>query len=59
MKTLLKIGSYLGLVLTICPSVFYFLGKMELSSCHLFMAIGMGLWFVTAPFWINSKTEKS
>lgn len=57
MKTLLKIASYLGLVLTIVPPLLYFKSVIDLDSSHLYMTIGMFLWFFTAPFWINKKTD--
>lgn len=57
MKTLLKIASYVGLVLTIAPPLMYFKSIISLDSSHLYMMIGMLLWFGTAPFWINKKKE--
>ncbi len=60
MKILIKIGSFLSLVLTIVPSIIFFVGNLELSQMKGYMGIGMVLWFVTAPFWINkpSKSEQ-
>ena len=58
MKILMKIGSFLSLVLTIVPSIIFFVGNLELSQMKGYMGIGMVLWFVTAPFWIN-KSSKS
>ena len=60
MKILMKIGSFLSLVLTIVPSIIFFVGNLELSQMKGYMGIGMVLWFVTAPFWINklSKSEQ-
>ncbi|WP_373399899.1 hypothetical protein V8V91_09845 [Algoriphagus halophilus] len=57
MKTLLKIASYLALLLTIVPPLMYFKSMISLDSSHLYMTIGMFLWFGTAPFWINKKKE--
>jgi hypothetical protein len=57
MKNLLKIASLIGLILTIMPPVFFFLGKIEIDSMKLWMGIGMVVWMVTAPFWINKKQE--
>lgn len=59
MRTLLKILSYLGLILTAIPSIFYFMGKISQETSHDLMVVGMILWFVSAPFWINSKVEKA
>jgi hypothetical protein len=60
MKILMKIGSFLSLALTIVPSILFFVGNLELSQMKWYMGIGMVLWFVTAPFWINkpSKSEQ-
>lgn len=58
MKILLKTGSFLGLALTLVPSLIFFTGDLELSQMKGYMGIGMALWFVTAPFWIN-KSSKS
>jgi hypothetical protein len=60
MKILMKILSFLSLALTIVPSILFFVGDLELSQMKWYMGIGMVLWFVTAPFWINkpSKSEQ-
>ena len=58
MKILIKIGSFVSLVLTIVPSLIFFTGDLELSQMKIYMGVGMVLWFVTAPFWIN-KSSKS
>lgn len=55
MKLLTKILSFAGLAMTIAPSVLFFMGNLELDSAKNIMAIGMVIWFVTAPFWVNSK----
>jgi hypothetical protein len=52
MKTLLKIGSALGLGLTVIPAFLVFSGIISWSTHALLMAIGTLLWFVTAPFWM-------
>ncbi|MHA7130863.1 hypothetical protein [Algoriphagus namhaensis] len=57
MKSLLKLISFLGLILTISPPVLYFLGDTSLDRMKISMAIGMVLWLATAPFWINIKRE--
>lgn len=58
MKSMLKIGSLIGLVLTILPPILFFLGKVEMEFMKLWMGIGMVLWLVTAPFWINKKHKE-
>ncbi|PZV85310.1 hypothetical protein CLV31_103101 [Algoriphagus aquaeductus] len=57
MKIMLKIGSLIGLMLTIVPPVLFFLGQIEIDSMKLWMGIGMLAWMVTAPFWINRQQE--
>jgi hypothetical protein len=57
MKSLLKIASLLGLVLSIGPPILFFLGKTDLGQMKLGMGIGMVVWMVTAPFWINKKED--
>ncbi len=56
MKSLLKLVSLAGLILSIVPPILFFLGKMEMGSMKLWMGVGMVAWMVTAPFWINKKT---
>lgn len=57
MKSLLKIGSLLGLLLTIVPPIIFFMGNADLSQMKWTMGIGMVLWFVTTPFWINKSVN--
>jgi len=59
MKNLLKLLSLVGLVLSIVPPVMLFLGKMEMDSMKLWMGVGMVVWMVTAPFWINKSSQQS
>ncbi|MDI1321901.1 MAG: hypothetical protein PSV36_04080 [Algoriphagus sp.] len=59
MKTLLKLLSFIGLVLTGLPSILFFMEKIELETSHHLMTVGMIIWFVTAPFWINAKVDKA
>jgi len=53
MKSILKIISLLGLLLTLIPPILFFLEKMEMGSMKIWMGIGMLAWMGTAPFWIN------
>lgn len=59
MKNLLKLLSLVGLVLSIVPPVMLFLGKMQMDSMKLWMGVGMVVWMVTAPFWINKGSQQS
>jgi hypothetical protein len=57
MKKILKSGSLLGLMLTIYPPVMFYMGDVNLDRMKWAMGIGMLLWFVTAPFWINKSVN--
>jgi hypothetical protein len=57
MKNLLKIASIIALILTIIPPLMFFKSMITLEESHLYMTIGMFLWFGTAPFWINKKAD--
>ena len=56
MKKVLIIISFIGLVLTILPSILAFKGVIELQSHFHLMVVGMVLWFATAPFWMRTKS---
>ncbi len=60
MKPLLQLISWLALAGTILPSIFYFLGSMELDTVKWSMLLATIVWFVTTPFWMehNSKSEE-
>jgi hypothetical protein len=58
MKTILKIISFIGLILTLVPSFIVFSGAMTLDMHKWLMLLGTLLWFVTAPFWMNKKTSE-
>ena len=46
--------SYVGLALSILPSILYAAGVFEKIETHyLITAIGMFMWFSTAIFWIK------
>lgn len=57
MKNLLKIASLVGLVMTIVPPILFFLGKNDLGQMKLLMGVGMAIWFVSAPFWVNQTNQ--
>ncbi|WP_423128618.1 hypothetical protein [Gaoshiqia sp. Z1-71] len=56
MKKALIIISFIGLMLTILPSVLVFKGVIEMESHFHLMIIGMVLWFATSPFWMRTKS---
>lgn len=55
MQFILKVLSYIGLILTVVPSFLVFAGVIELSFHKTLMLIGTLLWFLTAPFWMNKE----
>lgn len=57
MSSLLKLLSLVGLLLTLFPSILYFSGYLSADMHKLLMLIGTGLWFFTAPFWMNKSEE--
>lgn len=56
MKILLKLLSFIGLLLTVVPSFMVFAGTIDLSMHKNLMLAGTLLWFIPAPFWMNKKT---
>ncbi len=58
MNYLLKIISFLGLGLTIIPSILVLIGKMDIDLNKNIMILGAVLWFATVPFWINKNKEE-
>ena len=55
MKTIWKTISYVGLIVTVVPSILVLCGMAELQTHKTMMLIGMILWFITAPFWMNRQ----
>lgn len=57
MKTVLQTISLVGILLTIVPSILFFLGKMSHSSQNFWMLTGAILWFASASFWLGRKEK--
>ncbi len=57
MKTMLKLVSIAGLLLTILPAVLVARGNLDLETHYGWLLIGMVLWFVSAPFWMKSTVD--
>jgi hypothetical protein len=57
MKQILQLISLIGLLLTILPPVFFFLGKISHSTQDLLMLIGAVVWFGSAVFWLGGRTK--
>ena len=53
MKLVLKIISYIGIGLTIIPSILFLMNKIELPQLKLYMLIGVFVWFGSAVFWVG------
>ena len=59
MKTILKVISVVGLLLTVGPSFLVFSQTITLEAHKTIALIGTLMWIATAPFWINkSKLNK-
>lgn len=52
-----KILSYAGLLLTVVPSAMVLSERTSDIPYQLLATIGMIMWFVTAPFWINKANQ--
>ncbi len=57
MKLLIKLISYTGLVLTLVPALLVFAGIINLNSFKVLLILGGLMWFTTAPFWVNKRSE--
>ena len=55
MKLLLSSLGLIGLLATVLPSILVFSGAIEPGTHKTVMAVGMVLWFVTAPFFMKRK----
>ena len=57
MKQILLFISLAGLLLTILPPVFFFLGKISHSVQNLLLLFGAVIWFVSAVFWLGQRNK--
>jgi hypothetical protein len=57
MKILWGIASYIALSATIFPAVLVFSGTIDLEMHKRIMAIGMILWFITAPLCMKKRSS--
>jgi hypothetical protein len=57
MRTFLMIISFIGLGLTLIPSVLVLTGDASMDQNKILMLIGTVLWFGTVVFWINKSRE--
>lgn len=57
MSSLLKLGSLIGLGLTVVPAFLVFAGTIPWETHATLMLVGTLLWFITAPFWMHTEPE--
>jgi len=57
MKLIAQIVSGIALLGTIAPPVLFFNDRLDLAGTQRWMLVGTILWFVTAPIWMEHKTE--
>ena len=57
MKLLIKSISYIGLGLTLIPSILVFTGNISFASSKILMFVGTIIWFISAPSWMNKAEE--
>lgn len=55
MTLILKLLSFIGLALTLVPSVLVFRDVISFDTHTTLMIFGMLLWFGTSPFWMKGK----
>jgi hypothetical protein len=55
MRTLLMIISFIGLGLTLIPSILILTGDVTMTQNKTLMLIGTVLWFGTVIFWMHKK----
>lgn len=58
MKALLILISIFSLLLTIVPAFLVFFNVIAMDLNKSLMLVGTLGWFLTAPYWMNQKTEK-
>lgn len=57
MKRVARYLSFVGLGLTVVPSMFTFAGLLTPDANKTFMLIGTILWFGAAMFWMKSNRQ--
>lgn len=59
MTVLLKILSFVGLLLTAGPAFLVFQDVIPWETHATLMLVGTLLWFATAPFWVKEELPES
>lgn len=55
MKRFAQIISFLALAGTLAPPLLYFADRLDLPHTQLAMLIAAGVWFLTAPLWMEHR----
>ena len=55
MRRILQTVSWIALALTVLPSFWFFLGKMDLDRQKLVMLVAMIVWFLVTPLWMGRQ----
>jgi hypothetical protein len=55
MKRFAQSCSFVALGATVLPAVLFFADSLSLAQAQLWMVLATGLWFVTAPLWMEHK----
>lgn len=58
MNFFLKLISYIGLVLTIAPSLLVFQNIITMEANNNLMFFGTVVWFLSAPYWMNKEAKE-
>jgi hypothetical protein len=59
MQTVLKAISFIGLGLTIVPSLLVLSGSIGMELNKSLMMVGTVLWFGTVIFWMNKNKQRN
>lgn len=54
-KLILKVISFIGLALSIIPSILFFVGTISRDNYLSAMVVGMFMWFGAAVFWVKKE----
>lgn len=57
MKSILKVVSYLCLILMLISAILTFKGTISMDDNKMYLLTLTVVWFVTAPFWMGKKEE--
>ena len=58
MKRLAQIISFVALVATLVPPLLFFADRLDLPHTQLAMLFAAGVWFLTAPLWMEHRAAE-